>query len=458
MDVPAAFKEAPEAIPAGWQLAEPADHLPRGAWWTVFGDPDLDALLDEVNRSNQSLQVAMARAEQSEALLGSTKLAFLPTLNSTGGVTRNKSGRLGGAGNANALNVRGTGVTEIQSLNFSSNWEIDLWGRLRHGAKAAKADAEAVRADVEATRLSLTARAARTYFALRAADAQLSALSRQVEGLETSLQLTRNREAQGIASPADVALAATQLANTRATLHQIRAQRATLEHALAVLAGRAPAAFALAPSPLAARVPSLPAATPSTLLQRRPDVAAAERRVAAANQRIGVARAAFFPVLNLGADTGWRGLADGGLAALIVTEANFWALGADLTYAVLDSGRRLAVKRQADAAWKANAADYRQTVLEALQEAEDALSNLRILADQARAQSQALQAARESLRIATNQYQAGTLTYLNVVVAQSAQINAERDTITLQAARLTAATDLFTALGGGLRPSAGVVR
>lgn len=454
MELPAEFKEAPApvAAPSGWQIAEPADHLPRGAWWSPFGDSDLDGLLNEVSTSNQSLQAAIARAEQTEALLGSAKLAFLPTLNSTGGVTRNKSGRLGGAGNANALNVRGPGVTDIQSLNFSSNWEIDLWGRLRHGAKAAKADAQAARADVESVRLSLTARAARTYFALRAADAQLSSLARQVDGLEKSLQLTRNREAQGIASPADVALAETQLANTRAALHQTRAQRATLEHALAVLAGRPPSSFQLAPATLAARVPSLPAATPSTLLQRRPDIAAAERRVAAANQRIGAARAAFFPVLNLGADTGWRGLADGGLAALIVTNANFWALGADLTFAVLDGGRRLAGKRQADATWKANVADYRQTVLDALQEAEDALSNLRIFADQARAQTQAQRSAGESLRIATNQYQAGTLSYLNVVVAQSAFLNAERETIALQAARLNATIDLITALGGSITP------
>lgn len=449
MNLPAAFKEA-APVPAGWQIAQPADHLPRGDWWAAFQDRELDVLLREVASSNQSLQAAIARAEQTEALLGAAKMAFLPTLNANGGLTRNKSGSLGGAGNANALNVRGPGINDIQSLTFSSNWEVDLWGRLRHGAKAVKADVEAAHGDVESARLSLTARAARSYFALRAADAQMSSLARQVEGLEKSLRLTRNREAQGVASRADVALAETQLANTRASLHQTRAQRATLEHALAVLAGRAPADFALAPAGLAARAPGLPDATPSTLLQRRPDVASAERRVAAANERIGVARAAFFPVLNLGADTGWRGLADGGLAALIVKEANFWALGADVAYAVLDSGRRLAAKRQADAEWRETAANYRQTVLDAFQETEDALSNLRILADQARAQDDALRASREGLRIATNQYEAGTLIYLNVVIAQAAVLDAERDSIALQAARLNAAVDLITALGGGM--------
>lgn len=450
MNLPAAFKEATPA-PAGWQVAQPADHLPRGDWWAVFQDRELNVLLREVASSNQSLQSAIARAEQTEALLGAAKMAFLPTLNANGGLTRNKSGSLGGAGNANALNVRSPGISNIQSLTFSSNWEVDLWGSLRHGANEAKANSEAARADVESARLSLTARAARSYYALRAADAQVSSLTRQIEGLEKSLQLTRNREAQGIASAAEVALAETQLANTRASLHQIRAQRATLEHALAVLAGRAPADFSLSPAKLAARVPSIPSNTPSTVLQRRPDVAAAERRVAAANERIGAARAAFFPVLNLGADTGWRALADGGLAALLVKDTNFWALGADATLAILDSGRRLAAKRQADAAWRETAADYRQTVLDAMREAEDALSNLRILAEQAHAQDQALRASRESLRIATNQYQAGTLSYLNVVIAQAAVLDAERDTITLQAARLTAAIDLITALGGGLR-------
>jgi NodT family efflux transporter outer membrane factor (OMF) lipoprotein len=450
MNLPAAFKEAP--APAGWQIAEPADHLPRGKWWDVFHDRELDALLREVSSSNQSLQAAIARAGQTEAVLGAAKMAFLPTASATGTLTRNQAGTLGGAGNANALNARNPGINNIQSLVITTNWEMDLWGRLRHGAKGAKAGAEAARADVESARLSLTARAARTYFALRAADAQIAAFASQITGLEKSLQLTRNREAQGIASPADVALAETQLANTRAFLHQTRARRATLEHALAVLAGRVPADFSLVPATLAARVPALPAATPSTLLQRRPDIAAAERRVAAANERIGAARAAFFPVLNLGFDTGWRALADGGIAALLIKDTNFWALGADATLAILDSGRRLATKRQADAAWRESAADYRQTVLDAMREAEDALSNLRILSDQASAQDQALRASRESLRVATNKYEAGTLSYLNVVIAQAAVLDAERDTITLQAARLTAAIDLITALGGPAKP------
>jgi len=446
MNLAAEFKETTP----GWKVAEPADHLPRGDWWSVFHDADLDAILREVGVSNQSLQAAIARADQSAALLAATKLAFLPTLSSTGSVTRNKSGALGGAGTANALNVRGPGVRDIQSITVTSNWEVDLWGRLRHGAKAAKANAESALADVESTRLSLEARAARVYFALRAADAETQTLRRQVDGLEKSLQLTRNREAQGVASSADVALAETQLANTQADLHETAVQRATLEHALAVLAGRAPAEFSASEGKLSARIPPLPSGTPSTLLQRRPDIASAERQVAAANERIGAARAAFFPVLNLGADTGWRGLAVGGLAALVVENANFWALGADLTVDVLDSGRRLAVKRQADATWRETVADYRQTVLLALQETEDALSSLRLLALEARAQDEALRAARESQRIAINQYQAGTLSYLNVVVAQSAALNAERAAITIQSRRLTAAVDLITAMGGGL--------
>ena len=438
MQVPPQFKES-----AGWKAAKPADHQPRGEWWTIFGDRDLNTIMKSIEVSNQSLQSAVARAEQTSALLKSARLAFLPTASTAGSITRSKSGSLGGSSNANSLNSRSPGVQDIQSASGSMSWEIDLWGKLRHGARAATADAEAAMSDVESTRLSLQTQAAQTYFSLRASDAQRQLLEGEVASYQKSLDLTRNREAQGIASKADVAQAQTQLASTRAALIETGVQRATLEHALAALTGKAPAEFGLDQGTLASHVPSLPSAAPSTLLQRRPDIAAAERRVAAANERMGVARAAYFPSLSLSADTGWRGLTD-----LFSKANNFWSLGADIAEPLLDRGARVAQSAQARATWKQTVADYRQTVLTALQEAEDAIATLRILAEESVAQQEAIQAARDNERISTNQYQAGTLSYLNVATAQAAALAAERGAIDLRVRRLNATVSLIKALGG----------
>lgn len=439
--LPPKFKEG-----GAWKVAQPADHLPRGHWWDVFHDRDLDAIMGSLEISNQSLQSAIAAAEQSAALLTSSKFAFLPTAGASTDYTHNKSGSLGGASSANALNARGagSGVKNIQSLTGTTSWEIDLWGRLRHTARAAKADVEAAKADVESTRLSLQAQAATSYFSLRAADAQRRLLERQVAGYEKSWLLTKNRKAQGVASEADVAQAETQLATARAALIEVGVQRATLEHAIAVLTGRAPADFGLRPAMLASHIPTLPANTPSTLLERRPDIAAGERRVAAANERVGAAIAAFFPTISLSADTGWRALMN-----LLAQSNNFWSLGADATLNILDRGQRLATKLQSDATWRQTVADYRQTVLTAMQETEDALSTLRILAAEAEAQDNAVRAARESERVTSNQYAAGTLSYINVATAQAAALNAERGSIDIHVRRLNATVALIKALGGG---------
>jgi NodT family efflux transporter outer membrane factor (OMF) lipoprotein len=296
---------------------------------------------------------------------------------------------------------------------------------------------QAAQANVESTRLSLQSQAAQAYFSLRAAEAQKRLLKGQVDSYQKALDLTRNREQQGVASAADVALAETQLANTRVALIDIGVQRATLEHALATLTGRAPAAFAVKKGTLDTTVPSPPSALPSALLERRPDIAAA-------NERVGAARAAFFPTLTLSADTGWRGFAD-----LFMKSNNFWSLGADMALQLLDSGQRIAAKAQADAVWKQTVADYRQTVLAALQSAEDALATLRILAQEAKAEEEAVRAARESERIALNQYKAGTVSYINVTTAQAASLAAEVNAINVQARRLNATVALIAALGGG---------
>lgn len=441
MNMPPKFKEN-----STWKIAQPADHLPRGNWWAIFHDKDLDAIMQTLEVSNQSLQSAVAKAQQTSALLTAAKLAFLPTLVATSDYTVNQSGALGGSNNANSINAArsGSGMKSIQSVGASANWELDLWGRLRHGARATKADVEAAQADVESTRLSLQTQAAQSYFSLRAADAQRQLLERQVASYAKSLQLTENRKAQGVASEADVALAATQLATSRAALIETGVVRSTMEHALAVLTGRMPADFSLGRTTLPSHIPVLPATAPSTLLQRRPDIAAGERRVAAANERIGVAIAAFFPTISLGAATGWRALSN-----LLAQGNNFWSFGPDAALNILDSGQRLAAKAQADATWRQAVADYRQAVLVAMQESEDSLSTLRILAAESNAQDEAVRAARESERITINQYEAGTLSYINVITAQATALNAERSAIDLRSRRLNATVALIKALGGG---------
>lgn len=441
MNLPPKFSES-----SGWKVAQPADHLPRGNWWAIFHDKDLDAIMQTLEVSNQSLQSAVARAQQTSALLTAAKLAFLPTASTSSDYTVNKSGALGGGASANSINASraGSGVKKIQSVGATANWELDLWGRLRHNARATKADIEAANADVESTRLSLQAQAAQSYFSLRAADAQRQLLERQVASYAKSLQLTQNRKAQGVASEADVALAATQLATSRAALIETGVVRATMEHALAMLTGRVPTDFSLQQTTLTSHVPALPETAPSTLLQRRPDIAAGERRVAAANERIGAAIAAFFPTISLGAATGWRALAN-----LFAQTNNFWSFGPDATLNLLDSGQRIAAKAQADATWRQAVADYRQAVLTAMQESEDALSTLRILAAESIAQGEAVHAARESERIASNQYEAGTLSYITVATAQATALNAERSAIDLRSRRLNATVALVKALGGG---------
>lgn len=440
--VPDNFKES-----QGWKVGQPADHLARGNWWFIFHDPDLDAIMQSLEVSNQSLQSSVAKAEQTASLLIAAKFAFLPSASSSADYTVNKSGALGGGGSANSLNASkaGSGIKNIQSVSGQiPTWEIDVWGRLRHSAKAVKANVEATRADVETMRLSLQSQAAQSYFTLRAADAQRLLIERQVASYAKSLELTQNRKAQGVASEADVALAATQLATTRAALIDVGVNRAIMEHAIAVLTGRSPAEFGLKPTTLATHIPKVPATAPSTLLQRRPDIAAAERRVAAANENIGAAIAAFFPVISLSGSNGYRGLLD-----LFNRANNYWSFGPDVTLNILDGGQRLAAKAQADASWRQAVSDYRQVVLTAMQDSEDALSTLRILAAESVAQDQAVHAARESERITINQYQAGTLNYINVTTAQAAALTAERSAIDIRSRRLVATVALVKALGGG---------
>jgi len=435
VEIPAAFKEA-----ANWKAAEPSDLLPRGNWWEVFGDPQLNALVEQVEISNQNIRVAQAQYRQALALVDSAHAALFPTLNGSASITRSRSpgGVVGGTTAGRTIVNR--------SATLDASWEADLWGRLGRGLEANIASAQAGAANLAGARLSAQATLAQDYFQLRILDAQKMLLDETIDGYRKSLQLTRNRYAVGVAARADVVQAETQLESTRAQAIDLEVQRSQFEHAVALLVGKAPASFSIAPSPLVARLPQIPSILPSALLERRPDIAAAERQVAAANAQIGVNQAAFFPTLTLSASTGSRS-ADA--SQWFAAPSRLWSFGPALAQSIIDAGRRRALTAQAIAAHDASVAAYRQTVLTGFQEVEDNLAALRILEAEAKVQDAAARMARDSVVLTTNQYKAGTVTYLNVVAAQATQLANDRATAAILGMRLAAAVLLIKALGGG---------
>jgi NodT family efflux transporter outer membrane factor (OMF) lipoprotein len=439
-EVTPAYKEAGE-----WNVAQPRDALDRGRWWDVFGDRQLDALVERVEVSNQNVRVLEARFRQAQALVTSSRSAYFPTLEADVSLTRSRSptGVIGGT-------TAGRVITN-RSASLNSAWEADLWGRLRRTVEAVEANAQASAADLAAARLSVQAELAANYFQLRALDAQRQLLDDTVAAFGKSLELTRNRYAAGVAAKVDVVQGETQLKSTQAQAIDLGVQRAQLEHAIAVLIGRPPAGLSIAPLPLSATLPRIPPGLPSELLERRPDIAAGERRVAAANAQIGAAKAAYFPSLTLSASYGSRS-ADA--AQWLTAPARFWSIGPALAQSIFDAGLRRAQTEQAIAAYDATVAEYRQAVLAGFQEVEDNLAALRILEEEAKVQEDAVRAARESVELTLNQYKAGTVSYINVVTVQTAQLNNERAAVGILGRRLVAAVGLVKALGGGWNASA----
>ena len=432
--LPPAFKEN-----ADWKAAQPADQIPRGTWWEVFRDPQLDALEARIDVSNDTLKAQQARFAQARAAVAIAGAAKYPLVTSTPSITAGTQ-----SGNRPNATVHTNTSDFILPIDFS--YEVDLWGRVRQSVAAARAVAQASAADVEFVRLSLHAELALDYFSLRELDAEQALLNDSVAAFQRALELTRNRFAGGIASAADVALAETQLETTRAQAVDTGARRAALEHAIAVLVGQAPSTFTLAPVPLSALPPDVPAGLPSQLLERRPDIAAAERRVAAASANVGVANAAFFPRLAL---TAAAGLESRSLTSWLTGLSTFWSAGPAAVITLFDAGRRRAVSDQAMAAFDESVADYQDTILRSLQDVEDSLATLRVLREEAGVQAAAVAAAARSLTLATNRYRGGVATYLEVIAAQSAQLNNQRAALSVQSRRITASVLLIKALGGG---------
>lgn len=429
----------------GWKPAQPSDQAPRPDWWRSFQDPQLDTLMGEMLKANLNIAQAEARYRQAQALVRSAGAGFFPTLGTSASATRSGSGS-GGSGTGGA----GGGAGNQYSLSANVSWEVDLWGRVRRSVEAGEAGADAGAADVASTRLSMQSTLAQTYFQLRAFDVETELFRQTVQAYERSLEMTENRYTAGVASQADVASARTQLENARTQALALERQRAQLEHALAVLLGRAPSQFGLESAMLAEVVPEVPVGLPSQLLERRPDVAAAERRTAQANARIGVAQTAWFPDLTLSAQTGYRGSQ---WAEWLSAPFHFWSLGPALALTIFDGGARQAQLDEARAAYDEQVAAYRLTVLSALQEVEDYLVELRVLAQEQETQSRALASARESLQLIQNQYNAGLIDYLSVVQVETTELNAERAAVSLRLSRLLASVQLMTALGGGWQVS-----
>jgi len=435
IEAPAQYKEL-----QGWRQAEPRDALPRGSWWTMFGDRELDALMARVELSNQTLRAAEARFRQSRALADQARAALFPALSANASATRSKSPSL--------PNQPSFAVGAINNYNVALNtsWELDVWGRVRRSVEAGEAGWQASAAELEAARLSAYAALAQNYFALRVADATRQVLEDTVAAYERTLELTRNRYAAGVVARVDVVQAEVQWKSAQGQLIDVGVERAQLEHAIALLVGEAPAAFSIERAPFAASMPAIPVGLPSELLERRPDIAAAERNAAAANARIGVAQAAFFPTVTLSGAAGFRSTDS---ANLFTTPSRFWSLGGALAQAVFDAGLRAAQKDQAIAVYDEDAATYRQTVLTAFQEVEDNLAALRILEEEARLQDEVVEAARHALELTTNQYKAGIVSYLNVISAQTTLLTNERTAASLLGRRLTASVALVKASGGG---------
>jgi len=440
------FKEAPPDSfkeSDGWKQAQPSDQTLRGKWWEIFNDPQLNTLEEELTTSNQNLKIAEARLRQARSMIRFNRASEFPTITTSPSILNERE-------SANqpyfpaALANNGTGNF---ILPFDLSYEVDLWGRVRRTVSASRAETQATAADLQTANLSLHAELALDYFELRSTDMQKQLLDDTVTAYTNALQLTQNRFEGGAAPKSDVAQAQTQLDGTRVQDTDVTVARAQFEHAIATLIGKPPAEFTLPPAPqLKLHQPVIPTGLPASLLERRPDVAADERRVAEANDQIGIARAAFFPSLVLSATGGFQGTS---ITNWLNWPSRLWAVGPQMSQTIFDAGRRRAVSESAVANYDGTVATYRQTTLTAFQEVEDNLAALRILEMEAQQQQRATASAEESLQLFTNRYEGGVDNYLQVITAQTVALSNERNQIDITRRRMDASVLLVKAVGGG---------
>jgi NodT family efflux transporter outer membrane factor (OMF) lipoprotein len=433
---PPAFKED-----AGWTPAQPADTLVRGKWWQVYNDPQLNALEEKINVSNESLKAAFEAYQSAHAQVQIQRADLFPTL----GVNPSASRAQESLHRPLYSSLASSSLYNDFQVTGSASWEPDLWGRVRHLVQASRESAQASAADLETMSLSLHAELANDYFELRGLDRQKELLDSTVVAFQKSVDLTTSRFKRGLSSGSDLALAQTQLDTTRALDIDVGVARAQFEHAIATLTGEPASTFSLAPAPLTATPPSIPVGLPSQLLQRRPDVAAAERRVAAANEEIGVARSAYYPSLTL---SGGGGVESTNLGTLVQGPSALWAIGASASETIFDAGRRRGQNQQAQAAYDQTVALYRQQVLQSFQDVEDNLAALRVLEHESTAEQDAVADAERSLKLSTIRYKGGLATYLEVITTQSTALADEQTFANIQTRRMSASVQLIKAIGG----------
>jgi NodT family efflux transporter outer membrane factor (OMF) lipoprotein len=435
-EIPPAYKEN-----ANWKPAQPSDQAQKGNWWEIFQDPQLNALEEKVNVSNQTLRAAADRFQEARAVFRQTRSPLFPLVTASVTPTQNRQSK-------NRALHGSTSPTNYSDLILAGDvtYEVDAWGAVRKSVAASRELAQASAADLETIRLSLHAELAFDYLTLRGLDAQKQLFDTNVEAFDKAVQLTESRFQGGVASREDVDLATTQLEQTRAQDIDITSARDQFEHAVAVLIGQPASSFHLDPAPSPAIPPVPSPGLPSELLERRPDIAEAERRVASANEQVGIARAAFFPTITLGLLGGFE---SGKFPNWLTGPSALWSVGGTAAETVFDAGRRRAVSDQAKASYDEMVADYQETVLTSFQQVEDSLSDLRVLDEEAKTQDAAVAAANRALDQSTNRYKGGLDTYLTVITAQSTALANERTAVSLLTRRLTSTVLLVKALGGG---------
>ena len=432
---PQSYKEDP---PEGWKEAQPSDGALRGKWWEIFGDPALNALEEQVSISNQNVLQAEAQFREAKAAVRVARAALFPLVSGSPSVT-------GSQASSRLLSPPSSPVGTY-AIPVSASYTADVWGSIHRSIAASANTAQSTAALLENARLLYQSELAMDYFQLHGLDGDAALLQQTAQSYQEYLSLTRVRYAGGVASDSDVAQAETQLYTTQAQLIDVQVQRSQAEHAMAILIGKPPADLSIPHTPIQSAPPPIPVGLPSALLERRPDIAGAERQAAAANQQIGIAKAAFYPALTFAASAGLQSTS---FINWITWPSRFWTIGPQLAQILFDAGKRNAQLDQAQAGYDATAAAYRQTVLTAFQQVEDNLAALRVLADEAAVLAQAVKSAKRSVTVSTAQYKAGIASYLQVITVQSIALQDERSAVDVQTRRMTASVLLIEALGGG---------
>jgi NodT family efflux transporter outer membrane factor (OMF) lipoprotein len=436
VQTPPAYKEV-----GNWKPAEPSDQKLGGNWWEIFQDQQLNTLEQEINVSNQNLKAAVAQYQQARAVLRYNRADYYPTITGGASATREKF-----SSNRSTTTIANGKTISDFALPFDLSYQVDVWGRVRKNVESSREQAQATAADLAVVNLSMHAELAVDYFSARSLDAEEQLLKYTVVQYEKALQLNEERYQGGIASEVEVEQARTILETTRAQAIDVGVSRAQYEHAVAVLLGKPPAEFTLPPLPLTTPPPSIPVGLPSELLERRPDIAAAERRVASANAQIGLAKAAYYPLVTLAAAGGFE---SGAIGTLLQGPSVLWSVGPSAVVTLFDGGRRRAVSDEAKAGYDYSVASYRETVLTGFQQVEDSLAALRILEQEAGVQAIAVNAAQKSLDLSNTRYTGGVTSYLEVITAQNAALGDEVTAVNILGRRMVAAVQLVQALGGG---------